>query len=193
MNPTQQKTYVPKCSARLVEFPDGGSIDLRRKLLIERNFKHGFAANKGREYNAWQHAKARCFNPNCEKYHLYGGRGITMCGEWAASFPAFLAALGPCPKGFWLDRIDSNKGYEPGNTRWASVKTQQNNKRSNHMITVDGATKTLSQWAELMGVRSNLINLRIRAGWDAKRAVFTPPDLRFGPKRNKQQCQAITK
>ena len=51
-----------------------------------------------------------------------------MCDRWQR-FENFLADMGECPPGLWLDRIDSNGNYEPGNVRWATVEEQLLNHR----------------------------------------------------------------
>jgi hypothetical protein len=72
----------------------------------------------------------RCENPNDQAYPRYGGRGITVCPEWRADFAAFLRDVGrrPNPE-LSIDRIDNDRGYEPGNVRWATAKQQANNRR----------------------------------------------------------------
>src|ERR1039458_10069171 len=54
------------------------------------------------EYDAYQHAKYRCTNPNARRYKDWGGRGIKFL---FTSFDQFFAELGPRPKGKTLDRI----------------------------------------------------------------------------------------
>jgi hypothetical protein len=73
----------------------------------------------------------RCTNPKHPAYAYYGGRGLTVCAEWLGpgGYQAFVAHIGEAPEGHWLDRIDNDKGYEPGNVRWATPKEQAANRR----------------------------------------------------------------
>lgn len=67
-----------------------------------------------------------------QSYVHYGGRGIEVCIRWQVDFWAFvedLEALGECPEGFSLDRIDEDGPYDPRNVRWASAETQNRNRR----------------------------------------------------------------
>ena len=52
-----------------------------------------------------------------------------MCDEWINSFSAFMSHIGPKPSGLTLERIDNNRGYEPGNVKWATMSEQNRNKR----------------------------------------------------------------
>lgn len=90
-------------------------------------FTHGRSRTK--EYRIWNGMKSRCGNPVNKDYPRYGGRGITVCDQWATSFEVFFADMGLCPEGHSLDRIDNDKGYSPDNCRWATVKQQMSNRR----------------------------------------------------------------
>jgi hypothetical protein len=81
-------------------------------------------------YTCWQEMKRRCYDPNRDNYKWYGARGVTVCDHWRDSFVNFLADVGrrPSPR-HSIDRIDPDKGYEPGNCRWALPRTQLLNRR----------------------------------------------------------------
>src|SRR5579885_1106752 len=75
--------------------------------------------HRRRLLNRLSACKNRCHNPNDRGYPNYGGRGIHLYAEWHKNKCAFLSYVITLPG--WddpileLDRIDVNKGYEPGN------------------------------------------------------------------------------
>jgi hypothetical protein len=105
------------------------------EVTVARNVEmttHGEAAAHTVEYTTWASMKARCNNPNFPKYHLYGGRGIKVCDRWVNDFSAFLEDMGRRPPNKTsIDRIDGDKGYEPGNCRWADDFEQNRNRKFN--------------------------------------------------------------
>ena len=128
------------------------------------------------EYNTWMHILHRCNNPKDARYSDYGGRGITIFPAWAESFDAFYEAVGPRPfEGASIDRIDTDKNYEPGNVRWATPIEQANNKRSNVKFDYRGRLCSLQELAEIAVVRKGtLISRLYEYNWSVARAVETP-------------------
>ncbi len=105
------------------------------------------------EYIAWRGMKRRCNNDGEPGYELYGGRGIKVCDEWQHDFAAFYAHIGPRPSdAHSVDRIDVNKGYEPGNVRWATKSEQANNRRDNRHVVFGGEKMTVAEIARAMGI-----------------------------------------
>jgi hypothetical protein len=71
----------------------------------------------------------RCTNPRSKDYPRYGGRGITVCDRWL-DVELFFEDMGPRPGlEYTLHRIDNDKGYFPGNVKWATAKEHAQNKR----------------------------------------------------------------
>ncbi len=117
--------------------------------------------------------RQRCNNPNDHKYRNYGARGITVCDRWS-KFEKFLEDMGEKPLGLTLDRIDNNGNYEPSNCRWATLTEQARNKRNNVMLTHEGQTYCLAEWAERTGLTYRTICSRHYSGWDIHKILTTP-------------------
>lgn len=126
--------------------------------------KHGGKTDV--EYHVWSTINQRCCNPKHHKYSNYGGRGITFCDRWKADYAAFLRDMGRRPfPGAQIDRIDNNKGYEPGNCRWVTPTQNARNRRSSRFLTAsNGDRRTLAEWSEVLGVSAFVISSRIKRG-----------------------------
>lgn len=149
----------------------------RRELKQNQLSTHG--GTDTRLYRVFLTMLGRCHNPNAHEYENYGGRGITVCEGWH-SFEHFrtwaiangydeTAKHGECT----LDRIDPNKGYSPENCRWVSMKVQQRNRRNNVLLTYEGETHCVAEWAEKVGLQAPTLRHRLKAGWPIKSALQT--------------------
>lgn len=117
---------------------------LSSEMTAARSRTHGATVDRSAipgEYNVWAGIRERCFNLSDKNY---GGRGITMCDQWRASFSAFLNDMGPRPSAeHSIDRINVDGNYEPGNCRWATAMQQAQNSRSNIRVTINDETMVL--------------------------------------------------
>lgn len=147
---------------------------LKNELSSERLKKHG--ASKTRIYRIWGAMKQRCYNRNHSHYDNYGRRGISVCDEWKADFEAFYQwAIASGYKGnLTIDRIDNNGNYEPSNCRWISEFEQQQNRTNTHIVNYNGQKFTLSQLAREYKIKPNVLERRIKSGWDIEKAIFEP-------------------
>lgn len=145
---------------------------MNRKRLKDGTFQksHGYTGTK--VYNIWKDMLHRCSNKNHHAYKYYGNRGIKVSKKWLL-FSNFILDMGE-PKGKSLERRNNNKGYSKNNCFWATKKQQANNRRSNRFIEYNGQRKTLSQWADVIGLKSHTIARRIRLGWTVRQALTMP-------------------
>lgn len=126
----------------------------------------------------------RCYDStNSISYKNYGGRGISVCDEWRGengflNFKAWALKNG-YDESLSLDRIDVNGNYEPSNCRFITMKQQQNNKRDNVYITLDGETHTIAEWAEMAGLKYSTLKERLNRGWDTEKAIKTPTIMKY--------------
>lgn len=137
--------------------------------------KHGESRSK--LYFVWNDMKSRCNDSNAKAYKHYGGRGIKVCEEWERSFVCFRnwAFKNGYKQGLTLDRKDVNKGYNPENCRWTTMKIQSNNKRNNRLITYNQETHTISEWSEITGIGKDTIRYRLNAKWPVEDVLTIIP------------------
>ncbi|WP_322353969.1 hypothetical protein [Paratractidigestivibacter sp.] len=134
--------------------------------IRKANTKHnGFGT---RLYEIWRQMHRRCYGEHTKFYKDYGGRGISVCGEWR-DFSVFRewAYKNGYAENLTIDRIDVNGNYEPSNCRWATMKQQANNRRSNHIIKYMGQSHTISEWADIIGISQLVLWRELNSnGWD---------------------------
>lgn len=97
--------------------------------------KHkGAEGGRSRLFKIWRCIKWRCglTSSRHEAHDRYAGRGIEMCGAWAASWWVFRdwALANGYDDGLEIDRVDNDKGYEPSNCRWVTRTENARNRRS---------------------------------------------------------------
>ena len=130
--------------------------------------------SKSPEYKSWRAILHRCLNPLSRAFHNYGGRGIKICKRWMI-FKNFLLDVGYRPDHkYSIERIDNDKGYYLGNVKWATIKEQNKNRRTNRWITFNGRTQIIEEWEREMGFKRHIILERLERGWEVNRAITTP-------------------
>lgn len=136
-------------------------------------------------FGVWAMMLSRCGNQNAKAYKDYGGRGIKVCDRWQF-FENFHAAMGdrPTPK-HQIDRIDNEGPYSPENCRWALREQQAKNKRNTRLLTANGETLHLAEWARRLGCNPAAILARLATGMPETEAVTKPiparPNSRLTP------------
>lgn len=131
------------------------------------NMKHGQHGTL--TYSRWKSMRQRISDPQRAKYYAH----VACCDRWQ-SFENFLADMGECPSGHTLDRIDNQRGYEPGNCRWATMAQQNANRTNVVSLTHNGKSQSVADWAREIGIAANVLRQRIYLGWDDERVLTTP-------------------
>lgn len=131
------------------------------------NTTHGMS--KTTIYRNWRSMINRCGNPDKPHY-----MDVVVCDRWMV-FENFLEDMGRPPQGHTLDRIDPYGHYEPSNCRWATPKQQANNRRRETIkLTHEGETRTVEEWAKVLGISIEGMFSRI---WKQH-----PPEKLFAPR-----------
>jgi len=153
-------------------------IKAREMAIIgKKNMTHGDGGigHRARLYSIWVSMVCRCKNKTSRNYKNYGGRGIIVCPEWR-DYTVFKewALLNGYAENLSIDRIDVNGNSCPENCRWTTMKVQQNNKRNNYHITINGETKTAAEWADKNGISRPAVYARLKRGNNTIIAVTKP-------------------
>lgn len=146
---------------------------LRQARMRELNRSHGESRSPLHKTWTvmWERTRTRLLGQH------YARPILPVAPEWR-QYEVFrdyvLEHLGERPKGYSLDRIDNDRGYEPGNIRWASPRGQARNRSTNHVIEIDGVSRCIAEWAEHAGIHPMVIHARRRRGWSDRDAVLRP-------------------
>lgn len=179
----ERKAYVARLLNGTSQFCASCLLGAKRRMSTV----HGLLNSPA--YRAYKTMTRRCNDSHGHQYHNYGGRGIRVCDEWRSSPKNFLEYVAALPnygvKGRTLDRIDNNRGYEPGNVRWATKLEQERNTRRNHMITHDGRTQCITDWERECGLGRGTLTHRFKRGWSIEKALTAPLDRRYSRAKTK--------
>ena len=153
-----------KCDCGAVAFVDAVHLKnghttscgcLKKQTSKYINYKNGLSNSRlGRAY---RNMINRCYRTENYQYHLYGGRGISVCDEWKNKEDGFVnfcnwALSNGYSEDLTLDRIDNNGNYEPSNCRWVDIFVQANNKRNTHRLKINGEIDTVANWSRRLNV-----------------------------------------
>lgn len=130
--------------------------------------KHWLRTNNNRFSRIYQDMRRRCKNPHDKAYPMYWWRWIKIernnieefWNDMGASYEEHV-------KQYWeentsIDRINNDGNYCKENCRWATRTKQQNNRRNNLRITLDGVEYTTKEFWEKYNLKRRTADYRIR-------------------------------
>lgn len=126
------------------------SLRLRPDLALRNKERSTHRLSHQPTYTTWRSMKARCLNPKTASYPRYGGRGISICQIWLDDFVNFL---------------NDNGNYCKENCRWVTAKENSSNRSTNRFIKYNGEEKTVSEWAEIIGISRQGLRYRLEIGY----------------------------
>lgn len=149
--------------------------------------RHAFRKSWTTEFRAWHGMKCRCFTKGSKGYENYGGRGITVCERWQR-FKNFIDDMGLKPsRSHSLDRKNNDGNYSCGkcaqcqsngwdsNCRWATKIEQDNNRRTNRLLSFNGETLTIANWSRRLGISQTTLHGRLgKSKWSIEKTLTTP-------------------
>lgn len=189
------KVYLMECTVcgalRELRKIDAIKVDSCKHICIggRRSVKHGTWKNK-RIAEIFHGMTYRCYKEDSKSYKFYGAKGIKVCDEWLNDPSKFekWAIENGYQDDLTIDRIDSNKDYEPSNCRWVPKKlnSQLGGMAGSNYIEVDGVKKSCAEWSSACNVNHNVIGRMVRVYGEEKTIEFIrlrlkTPDRKIEP------------
>lgn len=149
---------------------------LRREFPKKtKRFKHGLS--RTRFYRIWLGIRSRC-----KSEPGWAGRGIRclwgtfedFAEDMHRSYKEHVEKFGEAETS--IDRIDNDGDYCKENCRWAGRKTQMRNTSKSRMLKHKGVERCVSEWAEHLDIKKNVLYRRLQRGWSTEKTVSTPLD-----------------
>jgi hypothetical protein len=110
--------------------------------------------------------------------HLYYDKGICVCNEWMKNPHEFYkwAKNNGYKKGLQIDRIDSNKGYNPKNCRFVTAKENTNNRVNTFFVKYKDNKYAFTDLLDKkkLNLNEGVIRGRLRRGWSVEDAFDKP-------------------
>lgn len=178
-NNTRYAKYLCRCDCGVEKIIDKHALTNGNTLSCgcyqkdnPSRITHG-QSGKGRTktYSSWAAMMDRChWGGHALMFLRYGAIGIRVAPEWH-DFSKFLEDMGERLPGTSIDRIDNNKGYEPGNCRWATRQEQALNTSRTVLARHNGIETTVHELCERLGISKKALRARAsRRGNDYKAA-----------------------
>lgn len=139
-----------------------------REVARQRKQTHGESGT--RLFKIWGGMLNRCSNARNRNWPNYGGRGISVCASWAASYESFRdwSLANGYADNLSIDRINNDGNYEPINCRWTTINVQATNKRNNVRLTDGRLAYAVSE------VSHAQLRKRLLKGMSLDEAALTP-------------------
>ena len=146
---------------------------LAKELLGKTHLIHGLTGHP--LHTVWNSMIQRCYDPKCEAYPNYGGRGVIVSDEWLNNFKCFYdwAMSNGWKRGLQIDKDTKGDGllYGPDTCCILTRSGNMRKTRANRLVTYNGEVKTMVEWCEILGLKYHLTGQRIdRDGWSIEKA-----------------------
>lgn len=142
----------------------------------KRNNQGKCSISHTRLYDVHRQMLLRCYESTNADYPNYGGRGISVCDDWhnTRKFIDWAESSG-YRQGLTIERVNVNGNYQPDNCTWIVNAAQARNTRRVVYLTVDGETRPIVEWAEIVCIGQRTLKMRLRLGWTPKDIITIKP------------------